>query len=221
LLSTQLKDDRLVVQLPLGDYKLSVVNPLAKPKVVDFTVKSDVADLLLDPIRLAPTLLATMISKPAPELRGIAEWRGEPLKLADVRGRVVILDFWGYWCGPCLASMPNLMKIYDAYPEKDVVIIAVHEARVTSIDQVNKQTETAKKNLWQGRDLPFRIALAGGGPTAIEGTEAKANGQTIADYGINSFPTTLLINQQGNLVTRLNHSDLQDTKKRIDKLLGK
>jgi thiol-disulfide isomerase/thioredoxin/protocatechuate 3,4-dioxygenase beta subunit len=221
LLSTQLKNDSLVIQLPPGDYKLSVVNSLAKPNVVDFTVKPDVPDLPLDPIRLAPTLLATMIGKPAPELRGIAEWRGEPLNLADLRGRVVILDFWGYWCGPCLASMPNLMKIYDAYPEKDVVIIAVHDATVTSIDQMNKQTETAKKNIWGSRDLPFRIALAGGGPTAVEGTEAKANGQTIADYGINSFPTTLLINQQGNLVTRLNHSDLEDTKKRIDKLLGK
>lgn len=221
LLSTQLKDDRLVMQLPSGDYKLSIVNSLAKPKVVDFTIKPDVPDLPLDPIRLAPTLLTTMIGKPAPELRGIAEWRGELFKLADLRGRVVILDFWGYWCGPCLASMPNLMKIYDAYSEKDVVIIAVHDGTVTSIDQINKQTETAKKNIWGGRDLPFRIALAGGGPTAVEDTETKANGQAIADYGINSFPTTLLIDKQGNLVTRLNHSDLEDTTKRIDKLLGK
>jgi thiol-disulfide isomerase/thioredoxin len=147
--------------------------------------------------------------------------RGEPLKLADLRGRVVILDCWGYWCGPCLASMPNLMKTCHAYPVKDVDIIAVHDGTVTSINQMNKQTETAKKNIWGGRELPFRVALAGGGPTAIEGTEAEANAQTIADYGINSFPTTLLINKQGNLVTRLNHSDLEDTKKRIDKLLGK
>ncbi len=134
LLSTAPVDGKVEMQLPIGDYILSVDNSLAKPLPVEFSVKANQPLLNLDSITLMPTELTMLMGKRAPELRSIAEWRnGEPVKLSDLHGRVVILDFWGYWCGPCLASMPNLMKIFDAYPEQDVVIIAIHDATLTSM----------------------------------------------------------------------------------------
>jgi thiol-disulfide isomerase/thioredoxin len=222
LINTQLKDNPFSLQLPPGDYQLTATHGLSYPKAIQFAVKDQQGQLALDPLQLTPTRDISLIGKPAIELRDIAAWgNGEAVTLAELRGRVVILDFWGYWCGPCLASMPNLMKIHDAYPEKDLVIIAVHDATLTSLDQLHERTKEAKKTLWGDRDLPFRIALAGGGATKIEGTDLNANGQVIADYGITSFPTTLLIDRQGNVVTRLNHANLEEAKKRIDELLAK
>jgi len=113
------------------------------------------------------------------------------------------------------------MKIYDAYPAKDVAIIAIHDASLTSLKQMRERTASAKKEFWKGRDLPFRLALAGGGIIKVEGTENSANGRVIADYGINAFPTTLLIDQRGTVVTRLDPRDVDATKKRIAELLRK
>jgi thiol-disulfide isomerase/thioredoxin len=222
LASASVVDDRIDLQLPMGEYTLTVENTISTPQVVKFTVKANQEQLNLGLITLIPTRLAALIGKPAPELRGIADWgNGAPLKLADLRGKVVILDFWGYWCGPCLASMPSLMKIYDEYPQKDVAIIAVHDGTVKNVAQLRDRTESAKKQFWKGRVLPFHLAVAGGGLTKIEGTKDSANAQVVADYGITAFPTTLLIDQQGKIVAQLDPRDVSGTKKRLSELLHK
>jgi beta-lactamase regulating signal transducer with metallopeptidase domain/thiol-disulfide isomerase/thioredoxin len=209
------------MQLPAGTFMLTARTATAMPQSAEFTIRADQSRMELEPIRLAPTHLAKLIGKPAPELRGIAGWHnGQPVKLSDLGGKVVILDFWGYWCGPCIAAMPNLMKIYDIYPEDKVVIIAVHDATVKSMDQLLANVEPARKQHWNGRELPFRIALAGGGPTKIEGTQMSVNGEVIADYGITAFPTTLLINKQGKLVAHLKHNDVDAAIEQINHLLA-
>ena len=154
-----------------------------------------------------------MFGKPAPELRGIAEWQGEPVKLADLRGKVVILDFWAHWCGPCVHSMPKLMELYDAYPKDKLVIIGIHDNSVADLKEMRSNLETVKKELWGNRELPFRIALSG----KVDDKEGEgSSGQAITDYGITGFPTTLLIDRQGNLVGELNIHETAESKRRIE-----
>ncbi|HEX4073585.1 MAG TPA: carboxypeptidase regulatory-like domain-containing protein, partial [Planctomycetaceae bacterium] len=198
LLSAPVVDGKVEMQLPLGEYTMAILNQNANPQSLNFSVRPNRKRLSLGLTTLVPTRLATLIGHEAPELRGIAAWRnGGPVTLADLRGKVVILDFWGYWCGPCLASMPNLMKINDAFSGQNVALIAVHDGSVASLDQLREKTQSAKKLMWNGKELPFRIALAGKGPTKIDGTPYTANCQAAADYGVTAFPTTILIDQQG------------------------
>jgi len=63
-----------------------------------------------------------------------------------------------------------------------------------------------RKKLWGGRDLPFLVALDGGGPTPIAGSDRTAKGATTAAYGITGFPTTILIDRKGKLAGKFNAS---------------
>jgi thiol-disulfide isomerase/thioredoxin len=68
---------------------------------------------------------AAMIGKPAPELN-IEEWtNGSPLSADDLKGKVVLLDFWAIWCGPCIATFPHLREWQEKYSEKGLVIVGM------------------------------------------------------------------------------------------------
>ena len=159
-------------------------------------------------IDLRPRPILSMYGHPAPELRSIKGWKnGGPVRLGDLRGKVVLLDFWGYWCGPCVASMPELMKLNDQFKNKGLVIIAVHDDSVDSIAEMDEKLATARQKYWVGRDLPFLVALDGGGETRIKYSAQLERGATTAAYGVTYFPTTFLIGRDGNVLCTLNVLD--------------
>ncbi|MGH8431071.1 MAG: thioredoxin family protein, partial [Solimonas sp.] len=64
---------------------------------------------------------------PAPELTGIAQWlNSEPLTLAELKGRVVLIDFWTYSCINCLRSLPYVARWHEKFAGRGVVIVGVH-----------------------------------------------------------------------------------------------
>ena len=82
-----------------------------------------------------------------------------PVKLADYRGKVVVLDFWGYWCGPCIGAMPALLEAHDRFKDKPVAIIALHDQSIQSRDAYDRKLTEVKRQAWNNRDLPFQVAL--------------------------------------------------------------
>jgi thiol-disulfide isomerase/thioredoxin len=160
------------------------------------------------------------IVKDAPELQKIKGWiNSEPIKLADLRGKVVLLDFWGTWCGPCVGSMPKLMDLHEKYHDKGLVIIGIHDDSMNSVKELEKKIEELSKKAWNGRKIPFAVALDGGGYCKIEGSELPARGATTAAYGIQAFPTMVLIDKHGKVISNsYHHFDSDD--KRLEKLLA-
>lgn len=210
--------------LPPGDYVLDCnggqYNEMQTEKaLVPITIRADesarsvTVDLLLSP-------LAGLTGLPAPEfqrIRGIEN--GGPAKLSDFKGQVVLLDFWGYWCGPCIAGMPKLMELHDKYAGKGLVIIGIHDDSVDSFKEMHGLLKKTRENIWKGRDLPFLIALDGGGKTPIKGTNRTANGATTAAYGIQRFPTTVLIDKAGKVVGTFN-CESSEHMARLQRMLG-
>ena len=179
--------------LPPGIYKLSAYGTDLDHVGTHIVVKKGMRDLEVPPLDLPPTKVATLLGRPAPELRGITDWKnGEPVRLADLRGKVVVLDFWGHWCGPCLRAMPALMALHDEFADRGLVVIAVHDKSVKSIAELDERLVAVRQRRWFGRDLPFLVALDG-------------DGATTAAFGITTFPTSLLIDRDGNVVHQLDN----------------
>ena len=206
--------------MPPGQYKLYAYGTDLEVKEQPFEVGPGQRELELE-LDLRPTWLARLIGKPAPELSHIKGWKnGNPIRLADLRGQYILLDFWGYWCGPCVEKMPHLMDLHDAFGKHGLVIIAVHDDSVASVAEMDAKLAKSRQKYWGGRDLPFLVALDGGGQTPIEGSQHTARGATTAAYGIPAFPTQVLIAPDGKVIEEFKYSDYDGAVARLETLLG-
>lgn len=219
--------------LPSGQYELLADSyPFTHFVSRDFTVGSAQRTLRLDPIDLPATKLALLKGEMAPELADIADWKNSgPIRLSDLNGRPVLLDFWGQWCGPCIGSMPKLMKLYDEYEPKGVAVIGIHvdvdkeggSPLISSTRQLDAVLEPIRKEAWQGRDIPFPVAISTPKQVAYDPrVEDLAPSQVAADYGIVGFPTTILIDREGKIVDSFmgTDKDLLRLTKRLDMMVS-
>jgi len=148
-------------------------------------------EIELDVIDLPATKLASLFGRPAPKLQGIAAWvKGKPVSLESVRGRPVVLTFWGSWCEPGIRTMPRLMELYDEFEPFGVVFVVIHDTTIETGEVLTKKLTEISAAAWEDRELPFPMALDAG----------EKSGATHAAYGIRQWPTTLLIGRDGKLV---------------------
>ncbi|QDV48687.1 TlpA family protein disulfide reductase [Gimesia fumaroli] len=149
--------------------------------------------------------------KPAPEIVDVVEWKnGPPVKLSELRGKVVILEFWGWWCGPCVYSgIPELFKLQDEFANEDLAIIGIHtpygeDDEVTSIKAMDEKLTKIRKNIWKGREITFPVALTRLRKLPYSpGGEPVANSKMSVNYGINGFPSSIVIDRNGNVIGKV------------------
>lgn len=75
--------------------------------------------------------LALSAGSPAPEI-GLDDLKGRSIHMAKLRGRVVVVDFWATWCGPCKQEMPVLDRLYRKYRKEGLVVVGVSQDRDAS-----------------------------------------------------------------------------------------
>ncbi len=106
---------------------------------------------------------------------------GHTVKLSDFKGKVVVLDFWATWCGPCRASLPHLDEVQGHFAGQGLIVVGI------SVDDTEPQTI---RRYVDRLGLKFRMAMA--------------DERVLDLYGpIRQIPTTFFINRKGEVVRRV------------------
>ena len=100
----------------------------------------------------------------------------QEITLSKLRGKVVLLDFWATWCGPCKESTPHLVQIYKTYQQKGLEIIGMN---------VDRGDVSGVHRFIKSMDIPY--------PVIITPDEVQRN------YGVTGLPTTILLDKQGRV----------------------
>lgn len=119
------------------------------------------------------------------------------VKLSDFRGKVVLVDFWASWCGPCRRSNPKMVRLYEKFKDRGLIIIGV------SIDEKKASWKAAVKK----DQLPY-IQL---------NDPAGWQSPTAEKYGVEAIPATFLIDAKG--IIRAIDAEGTELEQKISELL--
>lgn len=136
-----------------------------------------------------------LIGQPAPRF-GTSDLEGKPVDVADYANRVVLVDFWGTTCAPCLAEFPNLKQIYKDFHEKGFDIVGI------SFDDSPALVEAYRARA----KLPWRMAM-----------NESPEGPVSSRYKVRTIPALFLIDRKGNVA----NVDIRghDLRSAVEKLL--
>jgi thiol-disulfide isomerase/thioredoxin len=166
-------DGRWYVARPSISGAELTITPVAPPG-------SDVA-ALQKPVEVRPMLEPGMVAPPFT----VETPEGKPLGLADFKGKVLILDFWATWCGPCLASMPGLEKLYQRVKDQNVEVLSlnVYDDRDSFRKWVDENS---------GTNYNFTFAF----DPAEKGSDESVAGRK---YNVPGLPTLYVIDADGRV----------------------
>ena len=127
-------------------------------------------------------------SIPAPDFT-LATTTGELVSMTDLKGKVILLNFWGTWCGPCRMELPDFVKLQNKYNKDGLEIVGITIRRGESIKDVAKFQEQ-----W-GLNYLLLNDINGNEISEVTMAYSRAIGQMI-----NGIPTTLVIDREGFIV---------------------
>jgi len=106
----------------------------------------------------------------------LKSFNGQEITLSQLRGKVVLLDFWATWCGPCKESIPHLIQLYKNYRESGFELVGMN---------IDKGDGEAVRRFVMSMDIPYPIVTA---PEDV-----------VRSYRVTGIPATFLIDKEGKI----------------------
>lgn len=151
-------------------------------------------------------LLALLLSSPllakGPDF-SLRDLDGNLVRLSDYLGKgPVVLDFWATWCKPCLKVLPKIEELYNEYEDKGLTVLAINQDGTRSASKVE----------------PFVNSMGLSFPVLLDNEQ-----EVVRLYQVSGFPTTILLDKEGNIVETLRGyrpGDEEKLKEKVESLLG-
>ncbi len=162
-------------------YRITQRNQPAPNNSFSFTPPASAKEVASLPAETAN--YKSILGMQAPDFT-LKDVNGKSYKLSDYRGKVVVIDFVGSWCPPCLAQTPYIQQIFDSYPEKDLMVFGLDVG------------EGAKQVSEFGFNAAFSFPL-------LLGVEPDVTAQ----YFVDDYPTTYVIGRDGQIAFKATGTD--------------
>ena len=188
------------IHAPLGENVSCGRGVLEGVAVAQFNVPQGLSDI---PLRVADIQVKQLtypgIGEPAPLFKA-KTFDGQTIRLSDLRGKVVLLDFWASWCSPCVAELPKIQTLYETFADRDAFAMIG-----LSLDW---DTERATR-LLDEKQLSWTQACLGSMDESV----------VVKQYGVGEIPMTILIDTDGTILAR--GADVDTLTQRIEEALNR
>ena len=167
-----------------------IFGKMNKEKLVDVSFYADVA-------KRVDGFTLTAAGKTVPDINSMNTYTGKKFDLSSLRGKYVVLDFWGTWCGPCISGMPKMKEYLDKYQSK---------LEIVGVASESDKGERWKKFLDEKPQYQWHHVLS----TKTE--------DYILKFSVAGFPTKIIVDPAGKIIGRFVGED-DEIYKKLDELL--